>query len=108
MRDQARLVVTAGEPAGIGPDVVLGALHSPFNAQIGVVGDIQVLEQRAMALGMNLQFILLQPDAPPPPHIPGKVSVYDIRCANPVQPGLLDTANASNVLQTLRTSVQLL
>ena len=45
MTEHARLVITAGEPAGIGPDVVLGALQSPFEAQIAVVGDVQVLEQ---------------------------------------------------------------
>ena len=61
MTEHARLVITAGEPAGIGPDVVLGALQSPFDAQIAVVGDVQVLEQRAIALGMDLQFALLQP-----------------------------------------------
>ena len=107
MTEHARLVITAGEPAGIGPDVVLGALQSPFDAQIAVVGDVQVLEQRAIALGMDLQFSMLPPDAPPP-HIPGKVSVYQIPCASPVEPGRLNVANASHVVQTLRTSVQLL
>ena len=32
MTEHARLVITAGEAAGIGPDVVLGALQSPFDA----------------------------------------------------------------------------
>ena len=108
MTERARLVITAGDPAGIGPDVVLGALRSPFDAQIAVVGDIQVLEQRAKALGMDLHLNQLQPDAAPPPHIPGKVSVYHVPCASPVEPGRLDVANASHVVQTLRTSVQLL
>ena len=80
MTEHARLVITAGEPAGIGPDVVLGALQSPFDAQIAVVGDVQVLEQRAIALGMDLQFTLLPLDAAPPLHTPGKVSVYHIPC----------------------------
>ena len=108
MTEQVRLVVTTGEPAGIGPDVVLGALQSPFDAKIAVIGDMQVLEQRANALGMNLQFILLHPCAAPPPHTPSIVSVYHIPCANPVQPGLLDVANAKNVVQTLHLSIQLL
>ena len=82
MTEHARLVITAGEPAGIGPDVVLGALQSPFDAQLAVVGDVQVLEQRAMALDMDLQFTLLQPDTAPPPHAPGKVSVYHTSCAS--------------------------
>ena len=36
------------------------------------------------------------------------MSVYHIPCASPVEPGRLDVANASHVVQTLRTSVQLL
>ena len=108
MTDFARLVITAGEPAGIGPDVVLGALQSPFDALIAVVGDMKVLEQRATALGMDLQFTLLQPDAAPPPHTPRRVSVYHTPCASPVEPGRLHVANANHVLQTLHTSVQLL
>ena len=108
MTEHARLVITAGEPAGIGPDVILGALQSRFDAQIAVVGDVKVLEQRATALGMNLQFAVLKPDATPPPHTPGKVSVYHIPCASPVEPGRLELANARHVVQTLRTSVQLL
>ena len=108
MTEHARLVITAGEPAGIGPDVILGALQSRFDAQIAVVGDVQVLEQRATALGMDLQFAVLKPDATPPPHTPGKVSVYHIPCASPVEPGRLELANARHVVQTLRTSVQLL
>lgn len=108
MTEHTRLVVTAGEPAGIGPDVVLGALQSPYDAQIAVIGDLQVLEQRASTLGMSLQFTQLQADRTPPPHIPGVVHVYHTPCANPVQPGVLDVTNAHHVLQTLRTSVQLL
>ena len=33
-----RLVITAGEPAGIGPDVLLTALQRAFDARITVVG----------------------------------------------------------------------
>jgi 4-hydroxythreonine-4-phosphate dehydrogenase len=108
MTEHTRLVITAGEPAGIGPDVVLGALQSPFDAQIAVIGDALVLEQRATALDMDLQFTPLKLDAAPPPHTPGKVSVYHIPCANPVAPGRLDRANANHVVQTLHKSVQLL
>jgi len=108
MTKLARLVITAGEPAGIGPDVVLGALQSSYNAHIAVIGDLHVLEQRATTLGMDLNFIRLPSEAVPPPHAPGIVSVYHTPCANPVQPGVLDESNAKHVVQTLRTSIQAL
>ncbi|MAW32154.1 MAG: 4-hydroxythreonine-4-phosphate dehydrogenase PdxA, partial [Alteromonadaceae bacterium] len=48
-----RIMITAGEPAGIGPDVILNALHSNFEACITVVGDINVLQQRVTALNLD-------------------------------------------------------
>ena len=108
MTELARLVITAGEPAGIGPDVVLGALQSSYHARIAVVGDLHMLEQRASTLGMDLNFTRLPSESVPPPHAPSTVSVYHTPCTSPVQPGVLDVSNAEHVVQTLRTSIQAL
>ena len=48
-----RIVITAGEPAGIGPDVILRALQSEFAASIAVIADIGVMQSRAGELGLN-------------------------------------------------------
>ena len=52
-----RLVITAGEPAGIGPDVLLTALQCAFDARIAVVTDIDVLKERARLLEYPAVFI---------------------------------------------------
>jgi 4-hydroxythreonine-4-phosphate dehydrogenase len=96
-----RLVITAGEPAGIGPDVLLTALQCAFDARITVVGDIDVLKERARLLGIPCSIHLLAKDDVPQPHKPGAVHVLHTPTANPVVPGALDTANAHHVLQTL-------
>ena len=50
---QPRIVITAGEPAGVGPDVVLRALQFELAASVAVIGDIGVLRDRADLLGMS-------------------------------------------------------
>ena len=47
-----RIVITAGEPAGIGPDVILRALQSDIKARIAVVADADLLQRRANMLGI--------------------------------------------------------
>lgn len=46
------LVITAGDPAGIGPDLCVDALNHDFSAALVVVGDKRVLAERARMLGM--------------------------------------------------------
>ena len=99
-----RLVITAGEPAGIGPDVLLTALQCAFDARIAVVTDIDVLKERARLLGVPCSIHLLAKDHVPQPHKPGVVHVLHTPTANSVVPGTLDTANAHHVLQTLNTA----
>ena len=48
-----RIVITAGEPAGVGPDVVLRALQFELAASVAVIGDIGVLRDRADLLGIS-------------------------------------------------------
>ncbi|MDA8946585.1 4-hydroxythreonine-4-phosphate dehydrogenase PdxA [Luminiphilus sp.] len=99
-----RLVITAGEPAGIGPDVLLTALQCAFDARIAVVTDIHVLQERAHLLGIPCSIHLLAKDHVPQPHQPGVVHVLHTPTANSVVPGALDIANAPHVLQTLNTA----
>ena len=47
------LVITPGEPAGIGPEITLqAAMH--FNAPLVVFADRYLLEQRAQQLGLKM------------------------------------------------------
>lgn len=48
------LVVTAGEPAGIGPDLCVALADSPWKNRIVVIGDPDMLAERARSLGVNL------------------------------------------------------
>lgn len=95
------LAITAGEPAGIGPDLCLQLAH---HAQpLVVLADKGLLHQRAAQLGINIQFHDYTPSWQ---FVAGKLSVLHIPLAHPAQAGELDPANASCVLEILRRAVQ--
>src|SRR5258706_11139502 len=49
------IAVTSGEPAGIGPDVCLALARKKFAARIVVLGDREMLDSRALQLGLRLR-----------------------------------------------------
>ena len=51
----APLVVTSGEPAGIGPDLCVQLAVAPPDIPFVVIADKNLLQQRAAQLGINLQ-----------------------------------------------------
>jgi 4-hydroxythreonine-4-phosphate dehydrogenase len=95
------LAITAGEPAGIGPDLCL-QLAGQKQALV-VIADKVLLQQRAAQLGLDVP---LHDYTPAAPQAPGKLSVLHVPLARPVLAGKLDPDNAPYVLQTLRRAVQ--
>ena len=59
-----RLAITPGEPAGIGPDVVLTAAQQPRTAQWVVVADPELMRARAAQLNLSLHLSEFDPAAP--------------------------------------------
>ena len=49
-----RLVITTGEPAGIGPDVVLMAAMGEWPGHLVAVGNAALLEARSQALALDI------------------------------------------------------
>jgi 4-hydroxythreonine-4-phosphate dehydrogenase len=98
-----RIAVTAGEPAGIGPDIVLLlALQKKLPAVPVAIADPQVLAARAAQLQLKID---LQADTSgPAQHKPGVLRYRAVATAKPVIPGKLDSGNARYVLTTLETA----
>lgn len=95
-----RIALTTGEPAGIGPDLTVMLAQTPPSAcQLVAVGDPQLIEQRADALGLRLGTQLFRPNAEAAPH--GHLSVLPVNLGAAATPGQLDPANAHYVLETL-------
>ena len=96
-----RIVVTAGEPAGIGPDLVLALSKQSWPHQIVVSADKELLEQRAKQLDIDVQLIDYNASALPTPQKAGSLVVDHIALNVPAIAGQLDEKNGHYVLETL-------
>lgn len=100
--DAVRLAVTPGEPAGIGPDLLVRLVQQPRVSRLVAVADPDLLIGRAAALGLSLRCIDFDPEGPSPSCGPGVLEVLGVAVRGPVEPGRLDGRNAPYVLDTLR------
>ncbi|MGZ5661015.1 MAG: PdxA family dehydrogenase, partial [Usitatibacter sp.] len=90
------MALTAGEPAGIGPDLCALLAREKFPGRLVMVGDPRVIAQRAAARGIPFDVPAYRDRASAP-----AVSVLDVPALAPVAPGKLDPANAPHVLAIL-------
>lgn len=97
-----RIAITAGEPAGIGPELCVQLAQSASDEQRVIIGNKAVLTARAEALGMPLRLRDYDPGQPARPQAATEASVLDIATAAEVAPGRLNPANAEHVLGMLR------
>jgi 4-hydroxythreonine-4-phosphate dehydrogenase len=93
----ARIIVTSGEPAGIGPDIIAQIDPRAFDARIVVIGDLAMLRQRAEMLGIAQHYVAYGDDSVSN----SAVEVIDQPLAKPCTPGQLDSANSGYVLAML-------
>lgn len=107
MKNRPRIAITAGEPAGIGPDIILMLLQEETwpDAELVIIADPDMLQERAKQL--NIPLTLHRYSADKPKHIcaDGHL-ILPVSCSAPVIPGELDPENAGYVLQTLRLATE--
>ncbi|HEU4516791.1 MAG TPA: 4-hydroxythreonine-4-phosphate dehydrogenase PdxA [Steroidobacteraceae bacterium] len=101
-----RIIVTTGEPAGIGPDLALAAALSDWPCELVFAGDLEMLGARARLLGLSLDPRAWSAGAPPTPHRAGSLPVLSSRLAVAASPGRPDPANARYVLSLLDAAAQ--
>ena len=95
------IALTVGEPAGIGPDLVVMLAQQPPTFPIVVLGDRAVLEARAQRLGLPVSFVDWLPEQPVPE---GVWPVWHHPVSAPVVAGVLNPANAVQVLALLESA----
>lgn len=98
-----RIAITAGEPAGIGPDLCIAVAQQRFSAELVIIADPQLLQQRAALLQHSLDLPIYRPGTAARA---GQVSVAPVRLRTPVHAGKLDSANAAYVLETLDCAIR--
>jgi 4-hydroxythreonine-4-phosphate dehydrogenase len=105
MSELARLVVTTGEPAGIGPDICIQLVQQTINTRLAFIADPQLIEQRARQLGLEINLIRLASEDNVPQHRSGDFPFYPVSCPEAVEAGKLNKNNAPYVLQLLDHAV---
>jgi len=94
------LVLTTGEPGGIGPDLCVQLAAQGRLADVVVAGDPELLQLRSRRLGLAIEPEIWQPGTDLGP-IPERIRVWPIaRCADPTA-GMLNPDNADYVLRIL-------
>ncbi|WP_083398979.1 4-hydroxythreonine-4-phosphate dehydrogenase PdxA [Oceanisphaera psychrotolerans] len=97
-----RIAITPGEPAGIGPELMLALAEQDWPVELVVIADPDLIQSRADALGKPLTLQPYRPEQPPQPQRAGTLTIETIKLARPAVPGVLDEANGLYVLETLK------
>jgi 4-hydroxythreonine-4-phosphate dehydrogenase len=96
-----RLAITPGDPAGIGPDIVINIAQQQQSADLVVFADPQLLQSRAKQLQLALDMVPYDPQHKPS-ILPAKMlRVATVPLNTPVTTGQPDKRNAAYVLETL-------
>jgi 4-hydroxythreonine-4-phosphate dehydrogenase len=96
-----RIIVTSGEPAGIGPDLCLHIAQRDWPAALVFAADAQLMVDRAAQLGLAIQIDRYDPHRAPERHTAGHLLLMHLPTRAPVKPGRLDRTNARYVLDLL-------
>jgi 4-hydroxythreonine-4-phosphate dehydrogenase len=104
-RKQPVLAVTPGEPAGIGPEILLRYQASHPDTRILAVADPGMLERTAKALNIDAVISAWKPGEVLKA---GTLHCRAVELAAEEQPGRLNPANASYVLDSLRIATGLI
>lgn len=96
----APLVLTAGEPAGIGPDLCVLLAQKLPESPLVMIADRTVLAERAAQLGLALDVPDYQAGHTAP------LSILQMPAPTPVIAGRLDTGNGAYVLDILRRAIE--
>jgi 4-hydroxythreonine-4-phosphate dehydrogenase len=109
-RVERPLALTIGDPAGIGPDIALGAYAVRRREQVPafvVIGDPAVLAARARALGLEVPLAVLSEIGEGPRRFPDQLPVLPILGPGEIVAGRPDRAAAPLITRSIERAVAL-
>lgn len=95
-RRRPRIALTAGEPAGIGPELIARIAAEDFGADLVVIADRGLIRERARMIGIELELADTAPT-----RSAGRLACIDVAMPHRSIAGQLDQRNARYVLETL-------
>lgn len=99
------IAVTAGEPAGIGPELVVRLAATDLAADLVALAAPEQLAAAAESLGVPLRLHPYE-TATRRSRRAGELRVLPVPLRRPVRPGALDVANAAHVLEMLARAAE--
>jgi 4-hydroxythreonine-4-phosphate dehydrogenase len=96
-----RIVITSGEPAGIGPDACVALAQTAWEADIVVAADAEMLAATAASLDLPLTIERYDASRPIAAHRAAVLRVMHIPTSLPVVAGHPDARNAAYVIEML-------
>jgi len=99
------LAITPGDPAGIGPEILLKLNRDHPEFRLLAVADPALLQHTADRLGLDTGITQWQPGEA---ITAGELACFPMKLISPVSPGQPTTENAPYVLDSLRQAVRLI
>jgi 4-hydroxythreonine-4-phosphate dehydrogenase len=96
--------ISAGEPAGIGPDLCASLYRHDHPAHLVIVADANLIEARAKLQGLNNPFPRFNPEAPA--FTRGQAQIWHQPLPQPAVAGRPNAAHATTVLHCLDLLIQ--
>lgn len=103
-----RILLTPGEPAGIGPELAVFAAQNALPYELVAIADANLLHQAAAHLGLSLNINIIQSNSPPALNPAGTLSVIHTALATDNIFGQLNINNAKYVVHTLQIANDML
>ncbi|MDG1693287.1 MAG: 4-hydroxythreonine-4-phosphate dehydrogenase PdxA [Porticoccaceae bacterium] len=100
-----KLAVTPGEPAGIGPELLIQTVQQGCTHELVAFADPDLLKQRANELGLPLTLKIYDQHQSATPLLPSELCIKPITLNKASHPGELDINNASYVLACLDAAI---
>ena len=100
-----RFVITPGEPAGIGPDLIIQLAQSSQEYELVCIADSRMLQQRAKKLGLPLTINPYDTNKNSK-QVSGCLTVLEEPLNNPSVCGIADKENSQSQLNALKRAVQ--
>ncbi len=101
-----RIAFTPGEPAGIGPDLIIALVQTAQQHEIVAIADPNLLLDRANSLGLPLTLREVDFSKPAQPLNTGELAYQPVDLAQPCITGQLNPENARYVLETLSQAIK--
>ncbi len=100
-----RIAITAGEPAGIGPDILLMIAQDSWPVELVAIADEDMLRRRASILGLPINLKHFNSELDPVPHKASHLTICHSKISQKEKYGILNAVNARYVLDTLELAI---